>query len=510
MLNLSEQPTRPSAQVIQSPNGHKPSDEILKRINSLTRQKSQENEENASNAFDNVVYSYVDNLRQHSKRLSEINLLQTNQNNAIAAASAAAAAAVSSLEAKRLSPTSSPSNQSTDPIELSKSQSINSNLNTMSSLSSSSSSSSSGSSSLSASISSKSINSAETVIMHSSNSNVMSLRDRFEQFKQNGESTSNLDTGNHKVVTVKSKQNSLPTINQIILAKKQPDLNNQVKSTSVNDNLLVNTNISKNVLNSPALSPASTSSSQSHSSALTSSSASFGKQNDILDPILVKPEIEQENEIKPNKIKQSRIFFNFYYEFYKLNLTPDELEDQESRVHFEQIQLKQLRIYSPYEKCLKMFIGKYYTNNVFIQNVFDPILSDSSNSLFNYKFTIEFFKPILLNKLNLMSTCSENVQIDLFDNLDMQVKDDFEQTDLALDSNNLNLYNLLLNEISFNLNAKSNVLDGSIIDREDFDSIKSKLKYFFVSKLNFFNQELKSVTKSIELNDKTGSKVSSI
>lgn len=43
-----------------------------------------------TNAFDNVVYSYVDNLRHQSKRLSEINLLSQSQ--------AAAALAVAQIE----------------------------------------------------------------------------------------------------------------------------------------------------------------------------------------------------------------------------------------------------------------------------------------------------------------------------------------------------------------------------------------------------------------------------
>ncbi|CAF0761485.1 unnamed protein product [Brachionus calyciflorus] len=409
---------------------YKPSDEILKRINSLTKKSTDE-----SNAFDNNVYSYVDNIRQHSKRLSEINFLQSSS--AIAAASAAAAAAVSSLNNKE---------QNSQSL-------INSNLNNLSCSSSNSSSISS---------------------FH--NSNVMSLRDKFESFKQ--------DNG------PESPKMSIKSIKS--------------DSLSVNTNL-GNSNNKINNLNSPALS--SVSSSSSRSSAISSSLSSGSFSKDLQIPIM---------ETKSTRVT-NRISFNFYYEFYRFNLTLEDGEDEISKKELDGMKhLNEKLFYINYEKILSAFIRHFDSSCIFLKNVLDPILADSlstystNSSLFNFKFTIEFFRPILLSSKKLIQPiCSTNLNTESYEMITNRsepiIKDDnyTKQLNVNLYEFNLNSYSQLFNELS------SKIFDtkSTIMDQKEFDLLKSKLILFTLYKLQYFNDELRLVQRAIELNDKLGQKI---
>lgn len=419
----------------------KPSDEILKRISSLAR-----NSRDDSNAFDNIVYSYVDNIRQHSKRLSEINLLQSS---AIAAASAAAAAAVSSLSSEK---NSLPTNR----IGLSCS---------------------------SGSISSNSLHSPKsTEAAAQPYPNVMTLRDKFES------------------IGSESPKSSLKSVS--------------IKS----DGLSVNTSVSaahKNNLNSPALSSVSSASSRSSAVSGSLSSGSFSKDLSNRHEDEFKSSARAEQRQKNGQLK-SRIFFNYYFEFYRFNLSGDESEDQDFRSQVNDIRSLNEKLLPSYDKILAEFINSFYANNVFLRNVFDPVLADcsstysSNSSLFNFKFTIEFFKPILIAaKMTVLPFCSANFNTETYQMIDQRVEPVLE--DRFLKQLNLNLYEFnsssycqLFNDLGHKLNF--NAANGTN-EQNNFNVLKSKLMLFILYKLEYFNDEIRIVQRASELNEQIGVKV---
>ena len=427
----------------------KPSDEILRRIGS----SAEKNDD--SNAFDNIVYSYVDNIRQHSKRLSEINLLQSS---AIAAASAAAAAAVSSLSSEK------------------NSQTTNSNALSCSS----------------GSISSNSFHSPKsTEPPVQSYSNVMTLRDKFESIGSDSPKSS------LKSVSIKS------------------------------DGLSVNTSVSltnKNNLNSPALSSVSSASSRSSAISTSLSSGSFSKDlsnkhrdvndDDELNKMLSRTEKRQKNE--QLLMTKNRIFFNYYFEFYRFNLSGDEPDDQAFKSQLENIKSLNEKLLPNYDKILAEFIDGFYANNVFLRNILDPMLADSlstyssNSSLFNFKFTIEFFRPILIAaKKTVLPSCSGNFNTESYQMIDQRAEPILE--DRFLKQLNLNLYEFgsssysqLFKDLAHKLNF---IAANGTNETNNFNILKSKLMLFILYKLEYFNDEIRIVQRASEMNEQLGVKV---
>ncbi|RMZ98158.1 hypothetical protein BpHYR1_046242 [Brachionus plicatilis] len=414
----------------------KPSEQILKRINSLTKKNSYSDE---PNAFDNVVYSYVDNIRHHSKRLSQINALNSS---AIAAASAAAAAAVSTLA----------------------------NANGLSC--------SSGSSS------SNSFHSAKcTDAATSACSNVMTLREKFES------------------IGCESPKASLKSVS--------------VKSDGLSVNTSVSTANNRANLNSPALS--SVSSASSRSSAISSSLSSGSFSKDLPPHTVQHTEDLRKMAHSESRTNSMRIVFNYYFEFYRFNLSADESHDQKFKSELESIRGLNQKLLPKYDKVLAEFVDKFYANNVLLKNVLDPILADclstysSNSSLFNFKFTIEFFKPILsVAKMSVLPCCSANFNAEAYQMID-------ERGEPALDEKfskelNLNLYQFdcitysqLFKELGNARLVDAAVAHGTNL-KADFDILKTKLLLFILYKLEYFNDEIRIVQRATELNDKLGVK----
>lgn len=504
------------------------------QINIVNRTKKDD-----SGAFDNAVYSYVDNIRHHSKRLSDMfaqQLSATAATNAAAAvinsASSSSSSSSSSLSTKQTDQVEIPSNnllieRPNSPTTLSCSSSFNnsnkqnensfenqsyirvnsmnkvkcgtkfnSGINLNSPASSLTSSSSNYSSNLS--ISPKSLSSSETIIINKNilnkpvppltpNSNVMSLREKFEQFhdsKTNLQTTPNssmnrLNRNSAHIIQYKDMdtQQTIPIVYQSSLTSSLSIKNSIEHSPTpkLQQNLVISTtSIQTNQhINSPV-------STMSSVSSLSDSSIKDSVSNVTSVPLVANNEFIaalSSSSSSSSSIDQcercDEFDFNFFNDFYKQKFN------------------KPNQFYSDYEQLCDLFIKNYYSNSFYIQHVLNPILNESNQQtelLICFKFTIDYLKQNIFSKFKIKPLdndlneyhCLEEV------NLDIETSDCYKQ-----------LANLIPCKDLFNKNDPTN----------QFDSDKTKLKDSIRKKINYFAKQYNKTLKDIDLNNELGVKL---
>lgn len=281
----------------------------------MPNSRKNENDENDLNklnfsetAFENVVYSYVDNLRQHSKRISEVNLLNKSKVASVLTTTTISTPITEEIDTKtksssnikndiKVQQVSSPA--SCTAVLENKPFLVNSH-NKMNPMSTSSSCSSS-----SASISPKSsisVFSSADIVNNKPTSQVMSLKDKFESHNQNeikAPSSSLLNITVRKS-DLKNKKNIETTVCSIY--STAANISEQTLGVSVQ-------------LNSPSISITSSSSSSASSLAsipVISFSHPTSTSKNLSDSLLI--ELKNEN---PDRNVDNSIEFSFYQEFFR-------------------------------------------------------------------------------------------------------------------------------------------------------------------------------------------------
>jgi len=580
-----------------------------------------------SGAFDNAVYSYVDNIRQHSKRLSEINMFSTNspstssnkhndeqnmnrQSLSIATSSASSVMNKNPVELPIVATTtnydhvssSSPpppshnltlatdhsviqqrsaspcihvhensfENQSYVRISttgMNPKPKLNSvKLNSpASSLASSSSSSSSSNYSSNLSISPKSLVSSETIVINSNlirtasnmnpkpvhpttpTSNVMSLREKFEQFTDTNKSSlcntpcssnTKLNRNSAHILTYKefktNEQNneidsmsssssssssshgsSKSVPHSIPIIYQSNSLTSSMSNMSKNENNNMNTNL---VISTSATqisqqhaqtnSPVSTMSSVSSlsdssikdsvsSSAILPILANNNNNNDFNPTFSSSSNSSCSNYDQSDKIVPNEFDFNFLYEFFSLR--PHHPENTRNTCEF----------YLAYEESVALFIKNYYANKCFflhhvlnpcvvdLNNVSVSVNSSTSTDSFCFKFTIDYLKTSIFSKFKIKS-----VKNDLFELVSMNSNDLDDETKQAIEStNNNDCYNHLFHDL---ISTKET---ANLEQSNEFELDKNKLKSFIHKKISFYVKYLGKTLSKIEANNDLGKKI---
>jgi len=460
-----------------------------KEIESEGSKKEKENGElvkqggetsNNYNAFDNVVYSYVDNLREHSKkRLSEINLLKQS-----AAAAAATAAAKVVVEAS--SQESGSDQLITDTLNLD-------NTNQQSfSVKPANSNSMSSSSSSSASISPKSLcSSTDTVIINKTaptttttatpSNHVLSLRDKFESQStptkpKTPSMTKKLLTSSAGLVvsTTSNNHNLLSSPVSVSLASSSSSSSSTSSASSSSSSSFIPPTIPSTPKTTTHINDSSSSSDSSLLIEIKNANSICNKTD--LSQVSSSSSLQQTAIIKP-------VDFNFYNEFYK--------PSNESR---------KSAFYTSYESLLRTIKE---ISSSYIRSILDPIItiypstsSDQSNELL-FKFTVDFYQPILAaqNKYKLNGVSSSKLMDD--NELSINTIDQALYIDEEAMNNETGSDTCLANIFEF-LTLKDSELTTIS------DEFRTRANHLLNFKLNFLNSELILITNSIESNEKLG------
>lgn len=300
-------------------------------------------------------------------------------------------------------------------------------------------------------------------------------------------------------------------------------------------------NLSKAQLNSPTPSSASSASSTSSSSvalindtsisALPAQSASISSSSSSTNSTYELVETLAEDLAKTNAKNKSRdVEFKFFYEFYyklkrpSLNDAIYENDSTDDRPYT--LNPNENYFNMGYNDTIRLLITNYIKNSSYgiVEHLLDPILVDlssanenlshhvsASSANFYYKFTIDFYKTIVSNRLNLVSSSkSTNNYISGLNKANFEL--DYKlanSADLSLMSGsefNLSIVKDLFGSVDCFVGSGSN---GVGMD-DSFILIKNKLKSLLIKRLSYLNEQLEISSKSVDLNNKLGNKVNLI
>ena len=310
-------------------------------------------------------------------------------------------------------------------------------------------------------------------------------------------------------------------------------------STSISPN-----NLTKAQLNSPTPSSASSASSTSSSSvalindtsilalpaqqghesaSISSSSSSTNSTYELVEPLA-------EDQAKTNGKNKSRdVEFKFFYEFYyklkrpSLNdaIYENDLDDRPYTLNSNENYFNM-----GYNDTIRLLITNYIKNSDYgiVEHFLDPILVDlssanensshhvsASSANFYYKFTIDFYKTIVSNRLNLVnSSKSTNNYISSLNKanfeLDYKLANSADLSMLSGSEFNLSIVKDLFGSVDCFVGSGSNGLGMD----DSFILIKNKLKSLLIKRLSYLNEQLEISSKSVDLNNKLGNKVNLI
>ena len=336
----------------------------------------------------------------------------------------------------------------------------------------------------------------------------------------------------------KSQPQTLPIVYQTSLSanSKQNRLSGSSKE------LLISTSPSNNSakaeLNSPTPSSASSASSTSSSSvalindtsisALPAQSTSSSSSNSTYELV---EQLAEDHLAKANAKNKSRdVEFKFFYEFYYKLKRPSLSEaiyenDSDDRPYT--LNSNENYFNMGYNDTIRLLVANYVKSSSYalVEHLLDPILVDlisanessghqasASSANFYFKFTIDFYKAIASNRLNLVSASKSTSNY-----ISGLNKANFELDYKLANSADLSL----MSGSEFNLSIVKDLFGGvdcfaggsgsnGVGMDDSFILIKNKLKSLLIKRLSYLNEQLEISSKSVDLNNKLGNKVNLI